>query len=54
MNDQTVILSTPPNGSVNLRCGGIPILDGRMGRLGQNVAVRVDSVRKHGIYEDFL
>jgi len=51
---QTIMLNTPPNGPVNIRCGGIPLLDGRMGRLGQNVAVRVDSVRKHGIYDDFL
>ena len=51
---QTLMLKTPPNGSISLRCGGIPLLDGRMGRLGQNVAVRVDSVRKHAIYDDFL
>lgn len=51
---QTLMLKTPPNGLVSLRCGGIPLLDGRMGRLGQSVAVRVDSVRKHAIYDDFL
>lgn len=51
---QTLMLKTPPNGQISLRCGGIPLLDGRMGRLGHNVAVRVDSVRKHAIYEDFL
>lgn len=51
---QTLMLKTPPNGQISLRCGGIPLLDGRMGRLGHNVAVRVDSVRKHPIYEDFL
>lgn len=51
---QTLMLKTPPDGLVSLRCGGIPLMDGRMGRLGHNVAVRVDSVRKHAIYEDFL
>lgn len=51
---QTLMLKTPPNGQISLRCGGIPLLDGRMGRLGHNVAVRVDSVRKHALYEDFL
>jgi flagellar motor switch protein FliM len=51
---QTIMLNTPPNGLVNLRCGGIPLLDGRMGRMGSNVAVRVDSVRKQASYDDFL
>jgi flagellar motor switch protein FliM len=51
---QTLMLKTPPNGQISLRCGGVPLLDGRMGRLGKNVAIRVDSIRKHPIYEDFL
>ena len=39
---QTVMLNTQPEGQVELRCGGIPLLRGRMGRIGMHVAIRVD------------
>ena len=38
---QTIMLNTGPDDPVHLRCGGIPLTDGTMGRLGDNVAVRV-------------
>ena len=39
---QTVMLNYGPDSPVEIRCGGIPMLRGRMGRLGDNIAVRVD------------
>ncbi len=39
---QTIVLNTAPESAVQLRCGGVPLLEGRMGRLGSHVAVRVD------------
>jgi flagellar motor switch protein FliM len=39
---QTVMLNYGPDSPVEIRCGGIPMLRGRMGRLGDNIAVRVE------------
>src|SRR3954470_11752830 len=39
---QTMMLSAGPDSRIQLRCGGVPLLTGRMGRVGGNVAVRVD------------
>jgi flagellar motor switch protein FliM len=39
---QTMLLNTTPEGQVELRCGGIPLLLGRMGRVGNHVAIRID------------
>ena len=39
---ETVMLNAGPDSSIELRCGGVPLLKGRMGRVGQSVAVRVD------------
>ncbi len=39
---QTMMLSAGPDSQIELRCGGVPLLTGRMGRVGNNVAVRVD------------
>ena len=43
---QTVLLNTTPEGQVELRCGGIPLLLGRLGRVGSHVAIRVDEALK--------
>jgi flagellar motor switch protein FliM len=46
---QTLMLNTTPDAGVDLRCGDITLLSGRMGRVGANVAVRVDElVNRHG------
>ncbi|GBE42222.1 flagellar motor switch protein FliM [bacterium BMS3Bbin10] len=37
----TVILNSGPDDPVLLRCGGIPLVKGSMGRTGSNIAVRV-------------
>ncbi|WP_122464497.1 flagellar motor switch protein FliM [Brevundimonas lutea] len=38
----TLMLNASPDSAVSLRCGAIPVTTGRMGRRGQNIAVRVD------------
>jgi flagellar motor switch protein FliM len=39
---QTLMLNSSPDSKIELRCGGVPLLRGRMGRVGSSVAVRVD------------
>src|SRR6266567_442821 len=39
----TVMLGATPDSSIELRCRGVPLLTGRMGRIGASVAVRVDA-----------
>ncbi len=39
---RTLLFSASPDSSVELRCGGVPLLTGRMGRVGNNIAIRVD------------
>jgi flagellar motor switch protein FliM len=40
---QTVMLGATPDSKIELRCRGVPLLTGRMGRVGTSVAVRVDA-----------
>jgi flagellar motor switch protein FliM len=45
----TMLLNATPDSTVRVRCGGIPMVSGRMGRIGQHVAVRVEqALRKLG------
>ena len=39
----TIMLNSKPNTPIELRCGGVPLLTGRMGRKGQNIAIRIDN-----------
>jgi flagellar motor switch protein FliM len=39
---QTLMLGAGPDSKIEMRCGGVPLLTGRMGRVGTSVAVRVD------------
>lgn len=39
---QTLMLSGTPSSPVQLRCGGIPLLTGKMGKVGQQIAIRVE------------
>ena len=39
---QTIMLGAGPDSPIELRCGGVPLLKGRMGRAGNSVAVRVE------------
>ena len=40
---QTIMLNANPDSRIELRCRGVPLLTGRMGRVGTSVAVRVDA-----------
>ena len=42
----TVILDAEPNSEIELRCGGIPLLVGTMGRSGNQIAIQVDRTLK--------
>src|SRR6266446_2928520 len=39
---QTIMLKAGPDSPIELRCGGVPLLTGRMGRVGSSVAVRIE------------
>ncbi|MDC7683977.1 flagellar motor switch protein FliM [Asticcacaulis sp. BYS171W] len=39
---ETIVLNANADSPVQLRCGNIPLTQGRMGRKGHNIAVRVD------------
>src|SRR5580658_4318153 len=40
---QTMMLNSSPDSKIKLRCRGVPLLTGRMGRVGSSIAVRVDA-----------
>ncbi|MDZ4868143.1 MAG: flagellar motor switch protein FliM [Alphaproteobacteria bacterium] len=47
---QTLLLNVGPEARIELRCGGVGLLNGRMGRVGHQVAVRVENtIRKRPI-----
>ncbi len=39
---ETIMMNAGPDSKIELRCGGVPLLRGRMGRVGSSVAVRVE------------
>jgi flagellar motor switch protein FliM len=39
---ETMMLNASPESKIELRCGGVPLLRGSMGRVGNQVAVKVD------------
>jgi len=43
----TVMLNASPSSPVTLRCGGIGMVSGKMGRSGQNIAVKVDKTLRN-------
>ena len=47
---QTLLLNVGPEARIHLRCGGVGLLAGRMGRVGHQVAVRVENqIRDRGV-----
>ncbi len=40
---QTLLLNVGPDAPIDLRCGGVGLLKGRMGRVGHQVAVKVET-----------
>jgi flagellar motor switch protein FliM len=46
----TLMLNAHPGSAIDLRCGGVHMVEGRMGRIGKNVAVRVsEGMRKAAV-----
>ena len=43
---QTIMLNAGPDSPIELRCGGVPLLRARMGRMGSSIAVRVEGAIK--------
>jgi flagellar motor switch protein FliM len=43
---ETIMMNAAPDSKIELRCGGVPLLRGRMGRVGSSVAVRVEEAIK--------
>ncbi len=41
---QTVMLAVTPESMLEMRCGDVPVLKGRMGRVGNTVAIRVEEI----------
>lgn len=43
----TMMLNASPDSPITLRCGGINMVSGKMGRSGQNIAVKVDKTLRY-------
>jgi len=43
---QTLMLNTTPDSLIALKCGGVNLMQGKMGRMGQNISVKVDQTLK--------
>ncbi|HEX4293185.1 MAG TPA: flagellar motor switch protein FliM [Rhizomicrobium sp.] len=39
---ETVMLNASPESKIEMRCRGVPLLKGRMGRVGSSVAIKID------------
>jgi flagellar motor switch protein FliM len=44
---QTVLLNVGPDAPIELRCGGVGLLTGKMGRVGHQVSVRIENTVKN-------
>jgi len=40
---ETLMLNSAPDDQIELRCGGIPLMTGKMGRVGNSISIRVDN-----------
>jgi len=40
---ETLMLNSGPDDQIELRCGGIPLMTGKMGRVGSSISIRVDN-----------
>lgn len=43
---KTIMFNATPESVIMMRCGGIPMVEGRMGRMGNNIAVKIDRTLK--------
>lgn len=37
----TIMFNATPDSRVTLRCGGVTLMDGKMGRTGNSIAIRI-------------
>ena len=44
---KTIMFNATPESVVLMRCGGVPMVEGRMGRMGNNIAVKIDRTLKN-------
>ncbi|NWH08233.1 MAG: flagellar motor switch protein FliM [Alphaproteobacteria bacterium] len=51
---QTLMLNVSPDSLVEMRCGGVPLMRGSMGRIGPHVAVRVERTLKRHSHSDLV
>lgn len=45
---QTLMLNTGPDGDIDVRCNGVSMMVGKMGRMGQHVAIKIDALKMRG------
>jgi len=48
---KTIMFNAAPDSVITMRCGGVPMVDGRMGRMGNNIAIKVDRTLKRLLIE---
>ncbi len=41
---QTLMLNAQPDGEVDIRCSGVPMMTGRVGKLGRHVAIKIEKL----------
>ncbi len=41
---QTLMLNAQPDSEVEMRCGGVPMMTGRVGKLGRHVAIKIEKI----------
>ncbi|MBX3455515.1 flagellar motor switch protein FliM [Ferrovibrio sp.] len=48
---KTIMFNAAPESTIMMRCGGVPMVEGRMGRMGNNIAIKIDRSIKRLIVE---
>ncbi|WP_321391682.1 flagellar motor switch protein FliM [Emcibacter sp.] len=43
---QTLMLNAVPDGDIEIKCSGIPMMRGKIGRMGRYVAVKIDQIHR--------
>ncbi len=48
---KTIMFNAAPESTIMMRCGGVPMVEGRMGRMGNNIAIKIERALKRMIVE---
>ena len=48
---KTIMFNAAPESTIMMRCGGVPMVEGRMGRMGNNIAIKIERAIKRMIVE---